>query len=144
LLPNGGFEGSLEGWVTWNAGVGLAADGLGGGGAARVGLVGGASMFALISSPMPVASTVAGSYSLAGWFRSDSGGRSVCLYLREWDGGAVVRDPHECAAASGGWQQWPTVRLDAAAGHSLDVVAIVYDAQPGDSFELDGLTLTQP
>ena len=47
-----------------------------------------------------------------------------------------------CLTATGEWQQWPAATLTPAAGHQLDAYTITVNAQAGDSYELDGLTLT--
>ncbi|MFL5928845.1 MAG: DNRLRE domain-containing protein [Gaiellaceae bacterium] len=145
LLANGSFEGSLAGWAGSGASLSPASDGVVGPGAARVTRTSGSS-FSIVAAPRPVSSTTAGgAYSAGGWIRSDRAGRTVCLVVREWTaGGSLVGSRSSCATAGRGWQQLAGSRYVAArSGDSLDVAVTQSGAIAGDSFEADGLTLTQ-
>jgi hypothetical protein len=142
LLVNGSFEGSSLGWTTWNSQTSITNDGILGSHAVRLTLTT-SDRYALISSPKPVEAAQAAPYQLNGWLRSDSPGKSVCLRLREWQAGTVIKSPQNCLTATGSWQRFPTVTLTPSAGDQLDVNLIQYGATPGDSFESDGLSLTQ-
>jgi hypothetical protein len=54
-----------------------------------------------------------------------------------------VRQVYQCLTAAAQWQQWPQLSLTPAAGHQLDVVTLAPSAQPGDSYDIDGLALTR-
>ena len=145
LLANGSFEGSLAGWAGSGASLSLAADGVVGPGAARVARTSGSS-FSIVASPRPVSSTTAGTaYTAGGWVRSDRPGRTVCLVVRELTpGGAIVGSRSSCATARSGWVQLAATRYVAArSGDALDFAVTESGATAGDSFEADGLTLTQ-
>jgi hypothetical protein len=145
LLANGAFEGSLAGWAGSGASLSLAPDGVVGPGAARVARTSGSS-FSIVAAPRPVSSTTGGTaYSTGGWIRSDRPGRTVCLVVRELTpGGSIVGSRSSCATSTRGWQQLAGSRYVAArSGDVLDVAVTESGAVAGDSFEADGLTLTQ-
>jgi hypothetical protein len=145
LLANGSFEGSLAGWSGASSSLTLASDGKVGSGAARVARTWGSS-FSILTSSKPVTSTAAGAaYTAGGWIRSDTPGRKVCLIVREWtSGGSLVGSRSSCVTSTGDWQQFAANRYVAArnAG-TIDVAVTESGAATGDSFEVDGLTLTQ-
>jgi hypothetical protein len=145
LLTNGSFEGSLAGWAGSSATLALASDGNVGSGAARVTRTAGSS-FSIVTATKPVSSTVAGTaYVAGGWARSDTPGHTVCLVVREaTTSGAVVASRSSCLTSTRGWQQFAAARYVAArSGDVLDVVVSQSGAVAGNSFEVDGLTLTQ-
>lgn len=144
LLANGSFEGSLDGWTGSAATLALASDGVVGPGAARVSRVSGSS-FSLLTTTRPVSPTTAGTaYNAGGWVRSDRSGRTVCLVVRELAGGSLVGSRSSCTSTTRGWRQFPALRYVVARdGDSLDVTVTQSGAAAGDSFEADGLTLTQ-
>ncbi|HEX4679922.1 MAG TPA: DNRLRE domain-containing protein [Gaiellaceae bacterium] len=145
LLTNGSFEGSLAGWSGASSSLTLASDGKVGSGAARVARSSGSS-FSILTSSKPVTSTAAGAaYTAGGWIRSDTPGRKVCLIVREWTtGGSLVGSRSSCLTSTRSWQQFAANRYVAArnAG-TIDVTVTESGAATGDSFEVDGLTLTQ-
>lgn len=144
-LQNGSFEGSLAGWTSWNASLSLATDGTVGADAAKVSLNAPDTSFSIFPSTRPVASTVAGkSYAATGWVRSDTPGRSVCIRIREFDSsGAQIGQHESCVTSTTAWQQVPTVTYTTtASGGQLTAFAIETGAGAGDSFELDGIQLT--
>jgi len=143
LLPNGSFERSTGGWTAGNGSVAVAGGGKLGLSAARVSWAAGEDFFFGALSPPPVPVAAASPYQVAGWVRSETGGEYVCLVLREWDGPVYVRQALQCLTATTDWQAWPPVALlTPAAGHQLDVYTIALNAKPGDSYDVDGLTLT--
>ena len=145
LLANGSFEGSLAGWSGSTATLSLASDGKVGSGAARVGRTAGSS-FSILTSSKPVTSTTAGAaYTAGGWIRSDTPGRKVCLVVREWTaGGSLVGSRSSCIASTRSWQQFTPNRYAAVrSAGTIDVIVTESGAVTGDSFEVDGLTLTQ-
>jgi len=141
LLANGSFEDGPTGWMAANAAVSTVAGGAVGASAARVVSSSAATFWLGAVAPRPVTSTVAATYMLFGWLRTTSP-RPVCLRLRELDGNAIVRQAEQCLVGTGSWQQWPAASLQVAAGHSLDLLTIVVGAQAGDSYDVDGFTLT--
>jgi len=122
----------------------------GGGGGREAGVVGarvswaaGEDFFFGALSPPPVPVAAASPYQAAGWVRSETAGEYVCLVLREWDGPVYVRQALQCLTATTDWQAWPPVALlTPAAGHQLDVYTTALNAEPGDSYDVDGLTVT--
>jgi len=142
LLPNGSFEGSTAGWSVGGASVSVVAGGKVGSSAARVSWAAGDYFYLGAVSPPPVAAAVGARYELSGWVRSQTAGQYVCLVLQELDGAVGVRQTLECLTTSTDWRQWPTVALTPTAGHQLYVFTISFNAKPGDSYDIDGLTLT--
>jgi hypothetical protein len=145
LLSNGSFEGTLAGWTGSSSSLALASDGQVGPGAARVSRTAGSS-FSILTSSKPVTSTSGGAgYTAGGWVRSATPGRHVCLIVREWTaGGSLVGSRSSCVTSAGGWQQFPAGRYVAARNNdTLDVIVTESGALSGDSFEVDGLTLTR-
>jgi hypothetical protein len=142
LLPNGSFDSGTSGWQLWNDTLAQAGDGRVGAAAGRVRLTT-SDRFGIISSPRPVSSSVAGAvYALNGFLRSDAPGKAVCFRIREWSGGVNTGLKEVCPAATANWQAIPPVSYVAAGGTQLDVVVVQYNATGGDSFEVDGLSLT--
>jgi hypothetical protein len=89
--------------------------------------------------------TTAGtSYTATAWVRSDVPGKRTCLYIREFTGaGSVIAQTSTCLTATTAWQQFPAVAYTTAqSGGSLEVYAVQTGAVAGDSFELDGVTLS--
>ena len=146
LLGNGSFDNGLAAWGSWQGTLSLASDGKDGANAAKVTLAKGVG-FSIYRWPRPVTLTTAAvSYHGGGWIRSDTPGRRVCLYIREWTpANAVVAMPSACVTTTQGWQAFPTVSYTTAqSGDSLEAFVMQpIGAVAGDSFEVDGLTLTQ-
>lgn len=144
-LTNGSFEGSTTGWTSWNGAVSLANDGKVGANAAKVALNAGATAFSFYPSSRPITSTTSGhAYAATGWIRSDTPGRIVCLYIREFDStGAKIADHTTCATTSTTWTQFAENDYTTAqSGGQLTVFVQESTASAGDSFEVDGLQLT--
>jgi hypothetical protein len=146
LLVNGNFEAGLNPWGSWQGAVSLASDGNSGAKAAKVARTAGAA-FSIYSWPRPVLSTTAGvAYRGQGFVRTDSPKRRVCLYVREWSpAGAIVGMQSSCVTTSRAWQAFPPVSYKTAqSGGSLELFVMQPSgAGSGDSFEVDGLTLTR-
>jgi hypothetical protein len=101
--------------------------------------------FHIYPTTRPVVSAVAGGYSAGGFVRSATPGRQVCLQLREAPPGtSTFADTQTCVTTTSSWQGFPTVSRSATAGDTLTVNVIATNPQPGDSFDVDGLFLTQP
>ena len=55
----------------------------------------------------------------------------------------VCAEALQSLTATTDWQAWPPVALlTPAAGHQLDVYTTALNAEPGDSYDVDGLTVT--
>ena len=69
----------------------------------------------------------------------------MCLIVRESNaGGSLVGSRSSCATSTSGWQKLAGSRYVAARSNDqLDVAVTESGAVAGDSFEADGLTLTQ-
>jgi subtilisin family serine protease len=145
LLANGGFETGLGGWSSWQAALSTATDAVDGTQAALVSANAGVTSFSISAAPRPVRTglTAGDSYGAAGYLRSDSPGKKVCLTLREWDAaGAVAGSANSCLIATGSWQRIPSVAYTVkGTGGQLDLYAIVTNASGADTFEVDGLSL---
>lgn len=144
LIANGSFEGSLSGWGGWQATLALAADGIQGSGAAKVTNAASYTSFSIYTSPRPVQSPPAGTvYVATAWERSAVPGKQVCLRIREWSAaGAQLASAASCMTSTAAWQQFPSVSYTAQGGGSLEVYASLTGTVSGDSFELDGVSLT--
>jgi len=149
LLPNGTFEGtgagSLKSWSGMNASLALAADGVGGGHAARVTFTSGGSAYSINASPKPVASTTAGTrYVAQGMFRSDTPGQTICFRLKEANSSNVGKGQgQQCAVATTAWQAFPEVDYTSVATGDSIALRIFQQANAasGQSFEVDSLSL---
>jgi hypothetical protein len=142
LLVNGGFEDGTSGWTGWHAALSTLTPGAEGAGAAQVTLAAGyTGGFSLYPSPRPVRTTIAGTaYTARGQMRSDTAGKPICLYIREWSAaGAVVAQASSCVTSTTAWQLIPTVRYTTGeSGGSLEIY--VYGSGL-TSFAVDGLVL---
>ena len=140
LLPNGGFEGSLTGWIGFQSALSLATGGPDGESFARVVPEQGASSYAINTSPRPVKSSEAGvRYQAGGWFRSEIPGAKVCLNIRERANGSQ-KTTAACRKATGGWDRFPAATHAALGGGSIEVFV---SATAGPSFDVDGLSLVK-
>src|SRR5207302_2758990 len=93
----------------------------------------------------PIISTVAGKvYEAAGWVRSDTPGRSICLRIREYTAAGVTFAQNQtCVTATAQWQRFgPLSYTVQQSGGQLSAFVIENPAGPGDTFETDGLELT--
>ena len=138
LLPNGGFEGGLTGWRSWQGSLSLVA-GVSGS-AARVSLAAG-SAYSIYPSPKPVAST-AGTYTAAASVRAALAGRTLCIAIREWSSGTVVGAASQCLGATTSWQRFPALSYTSRGGGSLETYVYATGASAGDSFDVDDVVLT--
>jgi hypothetical protein len=151
LLPSGGFEGSgagtLTGWKGMRAVLTLRPDGRGGGHAARVARSAGARTYSIMAMPNPATAVAKRLYRARGYVRSGRPGRTVCLKLVELTAaGRVAGQASGCRTATAKWAAFPLVSY--AAKHTGDAISLravqTSAARAGDSFQVDGLTLTAP
>ena len=144
LLPNPNFEDGLNGWAGNNATLTPASDGNVGPGAAKVALNSTATEYFIFASPRPVLSTTAGTpYAYGASVRSDTPGKSVCVRIREWTTASVIAGAQaSCVTSTGAWQ--PLSLSYTAVGSGNEIAAQVYQAAAvtGDTFEVDGASLT--
>jgi hypothetical protein len=143
LLSNGSFEGSTSGWGGMSATLSVVGGGTVGSQAMHVARSN-YSTYGATASPAPLTSLTAGTvYVGGGSVRSAIAGRNVCLVLREKKTDGTLIYKSSCVTTTGSWQAFPTVSLTAAGtGSLLDYYVYQSGAVDGDSFELDGLTLT--
>jgi hypothetical protein len=145
LLSNGDFELGTTGWKAISATLSSASDGNVGPGAAKLTRSNGKTYGVYPSSK--VSPTSGGAvYTAGGYVRSDRPGRTVCLVIREWtyDASRIVASTQACVTAGSAWQPFPPVSYTArTTGNQLDVQFQQGSAGNGDSFELDGVTLTR-
>jgi hypothetical protein len=156
LVANGNFEASLRGWSNqgytlpgWKGNNALASllegGGLDGGTAARLAPSGTGTM-AMYGSPRPINAAVVGTtYTAQGHVRSDDPGQRVCLRLREWaNKSTLVGNARACGRTTTSWAAFPAVNYTIKqAGTELDIDVYQSDpTKPGDSFEVDGISLS--
>ena len=144
-LKNPSFEGSLAWWSSWYANLTLVHDGVVGSDAAKVSLNGASTSYSVYPSSRPISPTTAGTpYTANGWVRSDTPGRSVCLRIREFDSaGSQIAEPASCVITTTTWQRFPSLNYTTSkSGGQLTAFVMGGGAQAGDSFEVDGMQLT--
>ncbi len=150
LLANGSFEGtgtgSLASWAAVSSTLSLAADGSGGGYAARAAFLS-AKSYGLRVTPFALvkASSAGATYTASGMVRSDTPGAKVCLVLFEVaaSGGTQVGTAQGCVTAQSGWQPFPSVAYSAQqSGNSIGFRVLQSAGLSGQSFEVDSLSLT--
>ena len=146
LVSNGGFETGKTGWYAYRSTLTLVPGGAEGAQAGRVALNSTtATSYSLLSDPHPVGSHAAGTrYEARAWIRSERPGKTICLRLREWSAGAAVGGAERCRVATGTWERLDTVPYTAVGGDSIELYAYQSSAASGDSFDIDGITLTAP
>jgi hypothetical protein len=143
LLTDGSFETGVGAWYAYHATATSITGAIDGARAARVTWNGAGASFVLMPGELPVGATTAGAvYTARAWVRSETPGRTVCLRIREWSGGSAFGDG-TCLVATGSWQRTDVVRHVAVGGEGLEVYAYSDNPLAGDSFDLDGLTLTK-
>ena len=104
-----------------------------------------ATSYSLLSDPHPVGTHSAGTrYEARAWVRSETPGKTVCLRIREWSAGAAVGGAERCRVATGAWERLDAVPYTAVGGDSIELYAYQSSAAAGDSFDIDGITLTAP
>lgn len=148
LLKNGTFEGtgtgSLTGWSGSNAGLSLAADGVGGGYAELV-AASAAGTYSTSTSSKPVQNAPAGEqFSATGMIRSDAPGKTVCLILTEYDstGTTSIGAQQTCVVTTSTWAAFPTLTVSVAnTGDALKYTIKQKSGVVGDSFELDNMSI---
>jgi calcineurin-like phosphoesterase family protein len=144
-LTNGSFEGSTSGWTSWQGTVSLATDGKVGANAAKVAVNAGQTAFSFYPLTRPISPTTTGhAYSANGWVRSDTPGRQVCLFIREFSSAGVqTAQRSSCVTTQTGWTRFAQVDYTTAqAGGQLTAFVQESGAAAGDTFEADDLQLT--
>jgi hypothetical protein len=151
LLPTGGFEGagsgSLVGWKGAGAVLTLRPDGRGGGHAVRVARSPGNGTYSIVAAPAPAKAVAARRYRAAGYVRSGTPGRRVCVRLVEvTPAGHTAGYAGGCLTATAGWRAFPAASY--VAKHTGDTISFrvvqTSAAAAGDSFQVDDLSLTSP
>jgi hypothetical protein len=64
--------------------------------------------------------------------------------MREWNAGAAVGGAETCKVATSSWVRLDSVAFTALGGDGLELYAYQSNAVTGDSFDIDGITLTAP
>ncbi len=146
LLPNGDFETVKTGWYAYRSTLTLVPGGAVGAQAGRVALNSAtATSYSLLTDPHPVGTHAAGTrYEARAWIRSERPGKTVCLRLREWSAGTAVGGAERCKVTSGTWERIDAVPYTAVGGSSIELYAYQSSPATGDSFDIDGITLTSP
>jgi acid phosphatase type 7 len=151
LLPSGGFEaggsGSLAGWKGTGAVLSLRSDGRGGGHAVRIARAPGNRTYSIVAAPAPATAVAGRRYRAAGYIRSGTPGRRVCVKLVEvTPAGHTAGYAAGCLKATATWRAFPAAAYTAK--HSGDAISFrvvqTSAAAPGDSFQVDDLSLTSP
>jgi hypothetical protein len=148
---NGSFESGTAGWgATW-ATLGIVGDGNVGPSAAKITLTATPQEYWLYASTRPVLSTVAGTtYTVTGYARSDTPGKTVCMRIREYTDNTSTTKLGEvtsCLTTTSAWQSFASLPYTAkGSGGTLafQVYGAASTAAAGDSFEVDGLSMTSP
>lgn len=150
-LSNGNFENGLTGWGAGAAGLTLVNDGNQGPTAVKVAQAGTPTEYYIYATPRPVLSTVAGTaYTVTGSLRSATPGKQVCLRIREYQDTTSnnrLGEQTSCATTSSTWSSFtPLVYTAVGSGHTLafQVFQPAATVTTGDSFEVDGLSITSP
>src|SRR3954452_65052 len=145
LLPNGSFQSGTTGWKATDAALTVATDGATDGSAGRVDLSTTATTYQVQAAPRPVVNTTAGIvYTANGVVRSDTPGKSVCLWMKEYNSaGTAVLTKNLCAVTGSQWAPLPQVTLTAL--NNGDSIAFIVrrpsGVVAGESFEVDDLSL---
>lgn len=148
LVPNGDFEGTLQGWGGLNANLSLANDGTSGPGAAVVAWNGSSTSYSIVSAwnARPVsAATLGDTYVTSAYVRSNTPGKTVCLTVREWQNTWTwIGSSSRCITTTSSWQEvGPLYFSPTLANDGLDVAVGQKGATAGDSFELDGVRMQE-
>ena len=117
-----------------------------GGLAFRVQMSHGHSTFAFRASRSIVAGGGGRLYRIAAWLRSDVPGLSVCLRIQEVsprDTVTPVRTSESCLAPTVNWKRFKLYRRTLARGNRLVFSIYSYGAVAGDSFDVDGFTVSR-
>jgi Concanavalin A-like lectin/glucanases superfamily len=146
LLVNGDFEsGSTSGWSPVSATLSVASDahtGYWAGKAANTG----ATTFGFRTTSKPVTNAPSGAqYSAAGWVRSDTPGKKVCLVFTEYtSSGSQVAQTKACVTSTSSWAPLAILTREVVnAGDSIALAVRETSAVSGDSFEVDDLSMVQ-
>jgi calcineurin-like phosphoesterase family protein len=149
---NGSFESGTAGWGATSATLGIVGDGNVGPSAAKITLAATPPReYFLYATTRPVLSTVAGTtYTVTGYARSDTPGKTVCTRIREYTdntSGTRLGEVTSCLTTTGAWQAFASLPYTAKGSGgtlALQVYGAASTAAAGDSFEVDGLSMTSP
>jgi hypothetical protein len=142
-IPNGGFDGTADGWRGSNSALEVIPDGVAGQ-AVRVSRANGRDAFALVAGK-PVASPKVGArYRAGAYVRSLSPGMFVCLRSEEYatPKARVPVTTERCRAVTSGWQRLRVVTRTTAKGSKVVFSVRVIAALGGTSFDVDGFNLS--
>jgi chitodextrinase len=107
-----------------------------------------AATYAIVASPRPVSSAVAGSLTSAtAWVRSDTPGKRLCMKIQEYNSsGSVVGTGASCVTSATSWTQLAAQYTVQASGDSVALILVQSAAASGDRFSVDdvGLDVTTP
>ena len=148
LLPNPTFAGgTTAGWKGTNAALSVVSPGFDSGDsyAAKVSLSNTSTSYAIYASPKPATNVAQGTQLQGTGEVLGISGRSICLMLQEYTpGGALVQAAKQCVTGSGNWQPiGPTNLTVKNSGDSVGFRIRQTGAVAGDSFQADGLALTE-
>lgn len=149
---NGNFENGSSTWGATSATLQIVGDGNVGPSAAKISLTATPPQeYWLYATTRPVLSTVQGTtYTVTGYARSDTPGKTVCMRIREYtDNTSTTRlgEVTSCLTTTASWQAFPSLPYTAkGSGGTLafQVFGAAATAAAGDSFEVDGLSMTSP
>jgi hypothetical protein len=141
LLANGSFETNLLGWFPFDATATRVFSGIDGSYAAHLAFAGDGKTFGLVTSPLPA--TGGQVYDARAYVRSSTPGSRICLVINESGlAPGLHRLGRSCVTVTGSWQAFPPLRYRAyASGTELELWVEQLAALPGDSFDLDGVSL---
>jgi hypothetical protein len=137
-LPNGGFEGSTEGWEGTNAALTLVRGVTGK--AVRVLRATTNQRFAFYAAKQLVSRRAGEAYRVGAYVRSVSPGMLVCLRVEEYAGGAPFTS-ERCLPARSGWRRMKLEGATTGRGSKLVFSIHVMAALGGKSFDVDGVRL---
>ena len=140
------FDHGLQGWKGHRATVSVVRGGLDGK-AVRVRLrpaVRKAAAFWIYRAPRPVARAERGAvYDGAAWVRHERGGGTLCIRIREVDGGRIVGSSQACERVNGRWQQLGVSHTARANGSELGVAVLELQPRRGSAFRADRISLVR-
>jgi parallel beta-helix repeat protein len=148
LVGNPDFETGLTGWNTSGSDSGATltrvADAHSGSWAAHLANTAGVNATCTLNdSPNWVAKTVAGTYTATMWVKASTGGQTLKLRFREYNGSTLVGTGTTTLALTTAWQPVTLTYVPSAPGAStLDLNAYVSKAPSGFSFNVDDVSVT--
>ena len=143
MVANPGFETDTAGWNTSGGSAGISltrvAGGHSGGWSAQLSNANATASTCLLNdSPNAVSKTASGTYTGILWARADTGGASLKLRFREYNGTVLVGTATTNATLTTAWQQVTVTYAPVVAGTStIDFNAYVTNAPTGSCFYAD-------